>query len=80
MGWRGAVKCPCLRQEVTPTCSADTEALRIPVHEHLERFCLTGEHRRCEIFRRSLGLRVVPRETWGTGTAGKPDAQRRLKG
>jgi hypothetical protein len=78
------VKCPCLRQDVTPTCSADTEALRIPAHEHLERFCLTGEHRRCEIFRRSLGLRIVPREAeWGAGSGARrrtADGQRRWKG
>lgn len=77
------MKCPCLRQDVTPTCSADTEALRIPAQEHLERLCLTTEHRRCEIFRRFLGLRIVPREEWRAEPgAGKRhgEAQRRWKG
>ena len=63
--------CPCLRQQPVATCSADTDAVRIPPQEYVARFCLTDAHRRCDVFRRHLGMRLAeagsdtakPRET-----------------
>lgn len=63
-------KCPHLQPGEVPTCSADREALRIPPQDHLARVCLTELHRRCEIFRCFLGLRVAKIEGSGEGTRG----------
>jgi len=55
------MKCPCLHSGIAPICSADTEMMRIPTAEQQARACLTDQHRRCDIFRRFLGLPVAVR-------------------
>ena len=60
MGIKPTMKCPCLYSSIAPICSADTETMRIPTPDQLARGCLTEQHRRCEIFRRFLGLPVAP--------------------
>ena len=59
MRQRSNAKCPCLREDVVATCSADTDAIRIPPHDHVVRFCLTDAHRRCDIFRRYVAMRLA---------------------
>ena len=58
------VKCPCLYSAVTPICRADTESMRIPSAGHLNRFCLTEHYRRCELYRRFLGMLAEKPERW----------------
>ena len=53
------VKCPCLYSDVAPICRAEMMALRIPSPEQLARFCTTGRHQRCELYRRFLGIAIV---------------------
>jgi hypothetical protein len=60
--WEGSaarVKCPCLYSDVAPICRAETMALRIPSPEQLARFCTTGRHQRCDLYRRFLGITIV---------------------
>ena len=75
MGFKPAMKCPCLYSSVAPICSADTETMRIPTPDQLARGCLTDQHRRCEIFRRFLGLPVGPLQA-----TARRDAEARRRG
>jgi len=75
MGFKLAMKCPCLYSSIAPICSADTETMRVPTSEQLARGCLTEQHRRCEIFRRFLGLPVGPQQPLP-----RRDAEARVRG
>ena len=70
------MKCPCLYGEEAPICRADTEAMRIPVAEHLARFCSTEQYRRCDVFRafvQTLTIRSKrPRHLGQGGAAERP--------
>jgi hypothetical protein len=48
-----------MRSEIVATCSADLDAVRIPTQDYVARVCLTDQHRRCEVFRRYLGIRLA---------------------
>ena len=71
-----STKCPCLYSALTPICRADTEALRVPRVEDLNHFCLSGQHRRCELFRAFLMTLAVRPEGWAAAPVG-PTAQLR---
>lgn len=58
------MKCPCLYSEQAPICRGDAEAMRVPAAEHLARFCLTDQYRRCAIFRVFLGTMVAQPSRW----------------
>jgi len=58
------VKCPCLYGAVAPIYRADTESMRIRPVGQLDRCCLTERHRRCDLFRRFLGMFTERPEKW----------------
>ena len=64
MPGRSHPRCPCLQHGGAAICVADREAVRIPPQDQLARVCLTDLHRRCEIFRAFVGLRIARREPW----------------
>ena len=76
------MKCPCLYSSVAPICRADTESMRIPPTVHLNRFCLSEHYRRCDLYRRFLGILAEKPENWralrarGERTGGEPAGSR----
>ena len=58
------VKCPCLYSAVAPVYRVDTESMRIRPVGRLDRGCLTERHRRCDLFRRFLGMFTERPENW----------------
>ena len=83
------MKCPCLYSSVAPICRVDTESMRIPPTVHLNRFCLSEHYRRCDLYRRFLGILAEKPEKWralrargertGAETAGSPENRPALK-
>lgn len=68
------MKCPCLYSESAPICLADTDAMRVPPADDLNRYCLTRHYRRCEFFHRFLELILVSPERW-TSARPEPDPE-----
>jgi hypothetical protein len=71
--------CPCLQGEEAPACRADTEAMRIPPPQHLNRFCLTSAYRRCEVYRHFLGI-LLSKPEWWRGWAQRNAGERASEG
>jgi len=72
------VKCSCLYSAVAPICRADTESMRIPPAGHLNRFCLTEQYRRCDLYRRFLGMLAERPNRWrARGASGETPAGER---
>ena len=58
---KSAARCPCLYSAEVHMCRADPEAIHVPWAQHLARFCLTKNYRRCKIFH--AFLQALPQRT-----------------
>lgn len=66
------MKCPCLYSESAPVCLADSDAMRVPPADDLNRYCLTKHYRRCEFFHRFLETILASPERW---TSAHPEGE-----